>query len=237
MTIPLQIIAVSDRERTFIYQTYTRESIAVIHQQKERVPPSTASPFNDLAPRKNDGNQNEEWTTKSHIVLPNYLLDHIDLLRQNQKRMYESCTIHESYPALEKTEINDTISLEHSPQKILFAYDCESMPMYDNQEGCIRDYAEREAYRDIPTAMSPESFVRGAVSTPEQSTSYSGARVSSSAETINLVTPDLIQSTPPNANCYAPKRENYSFESSNNLNKKLSVVSNIIQRFYIFIFV
>ena len=99
MTSPLQIISVSDRERAIIYQTYTRESIAVIHQQKEGVSPSTASPFNDLAPQKNDENQNEEWTTKSHIMIPNYLLDHIDLLRQNRKRMYESCTIHESYPA------------------------------------------------------------------------------------------------------------------------------------------
>ena len=118
-------------------------------------------------------------------MLPNYLLDHIDLLRQNRKRMYESCTIHESYPALEKTEINDTTSLEQSPRKILFAYDCES--------------------------MSPESFVRGAVSTPEQSTSYSDARVSSSAETIDLVTPDLIQGTPPNAACYAPKKRKLQF--------------------------
>ena len=118
MTSPLQIISVSDRERTTIYQTYTRESIAVIHQQKERVSLSTASPFNDLAHRKNDGNQNEEWTTKSHIMLPNYFLDHIDLIRQNRKRMYESCTIHESYPALEKTEIKDTSWLEQSPRKI-----------------------------------------------------------------------------------------------------------------------
>ena len=60
MTGLLQIISISDRERTIIYQTYTRESIAVIHQQKERVSPSTAYPFNDLALRKNDGNKNEE---------------------------------------------------------------------------------------------------------------------------------------------------------------------------------
>ena len=35
----------------------------------------------------------------------------------------------------------------------------------------MRDSEEREAYWDIPTARSPESFVRGAVSTPEQLTS------------------------------------------------------------------
>ena len=56
-----------------------------------------------------------------------------------------------------------------------------------------------------------ESFVRGAVSTPEQSTSYSDARVSSSAETIDLVTPDLIQGTPPNAACYAPEKRKLQF--------------------------
>ena len=87
------------------------------------------------------------------------------------------------------------------------------MPLYENQEGCIRDCVERQAYWDIPTAMSPESFVRGTVSTKEQSTSYSDARVSSTqcAETIDLVTPDLIQGTPPAAACYAPRKRKLQF--------------------------
>ena len=96
---------------------------------------------------------------KKQILLPNY----IDPLRQNRKRMYEMCTIHQSYPGLEKTEINGTTSLEHSPNKINFAYDCESILLYGNLEGCNRDSAAREANWDIPTATSPESFVRGAV--------------------------------------------------------------------------
>ena len=188
-----------------------------------------------MAPQKNDRKQNEEWTTQNHIMLPNYHLDHIDLFRQNRKQMYESYTIHESYPAIEKTEINDTTSLEQSPRKIPYAYDRESMPLYENKEGCFRDYAERGAYWDIPTAISPESFVWGAVSTPEQSTSYSDARVSSSAETIDLVTQDLIQGTssPQMQFAMRQKTENFSFENSN----KLSFVSNIIPRFYIFNFV
>ena len=85
------------------------------------------------------------------------------------------------------------------------------MPLYENQEGCIRDYAEREAYWEIPTAMSLRSFVRGAVSTTDKTTSYSDARVSSSAETIDLMIPDLIQVTPPNAACYAPKKRKLQF--------------------------
>ena len=69
--------------------------------------------------------------------------------------------------------------------------------MYENQEECIFDFAEREAYWDIPTAMIPESFVRGAVSIPEHSTSYSDARVllTHNAETIDLVTPGPMQET------------------------------------------
>ena len=112
--------------------------------------------------------------------------------------------------------------------------------MYENQEGCIRDYAERDPYRDIPTAMSPESFVRGAVSTLELSTSYSDARVSStqSAETTDLVTPDLIQGTPQmQLTMPSKKRENYSFESSNNLNKNFLLFQLLTHRFYVFIFV
>ena len=65
--------------------------------------------------------------------------------------MYERCTIHESYPALEKTEINDTTLLDQSPRKFHFAYDCDSRPLYENQDQCVRYYAEREAYWDIPT--------------------------------------------------------------------------------------
>ena len=80
MASPLQILSMSDRDRTIIYPTNTRESIAVIHQQKERVSPSRASPFNDLAPRKNGRIKNENRTTKNHILLPNYLLDRIGLL-------------------------------------------------------------------------------------------------------------------------------------------------------------
>ena len=163
MTSPLQIITVSDRERTIIYQTYTRESIAVIHQQKERVSPSTASPFNELSPRKNDGNQNEEWTTKSHIMLSNYLLDHIDLLRQNRKRMYESCTIHESYPALEKTKINDSTSLEQSQEKfssLMTASQCRCMKIRRDVFVIMQSAKRTGIFRQqcLPSRLLEEQF-------------------------------------------------------------------------------
>ena len=89
MTPPTQIISISDYERTFIYQTYTRESVAIVQQQRERL---ASPPFNVL-----EANQQwQEWSTKSHIMLPNYVLDHIGLLRQERKRMYESPKIHQS---------------------------------------------------------------------------------------------------------------------------------------------
>ena len=87
MTSPLQIMSVSGPKETIIYQAHTRESVAVIHQQKERVSSSGASPLNDLAPQKNDGNQNEEQTTKRHELLPNYLLITSIYLNGIRKRM------------------------------------------------------------------------------------------------------------------------------------------------------
>ena len=96
MTAPLQIIFISDNDSTKIVQSYTRESVAIVQQQRERL---ASSPFNDLAANQ----QWQEWSTKSHIMLPNYVLDHIDLLRQERKRMYESPTIHQSYPALDQS--------------------------------------------------------------------------------------------------------------------------------------
>ena len=116
MTSPLQIISVSDRERTtIIYQTYTRDSVAGIHQQKERVSPSRPSSFNDLAPRRNGRYQNQEWSTNSHILLPNYLLDQIDLLRQNRKRMYAICTINENYPRAVSQKNSSRVWLRFNP--------------------------------------------------------------------------------------------------------------------------
>ena len=175
MNSPLQMLPVPDRETTTICETYTRQSIAVIHQQKEReslhieqVLSMTWSPKN-----RRQSKRGMDYK-KSHIAteLPLIISIYID---RSEKRMYESCTNQESYPALEKTELNDATSLEQSPRKILFAYDCKSISLYENQERCIHDYAERESKWDISTAMSHESFARGAVSTPERSTAYSDA--------------------------------------------------------------
>ena len=65
MTRPLQFISKSVREKKQLSTKPTREKpITVIYQQKERVSPPRASPFNYLAPGKKLGNQNEEWTIK-----------------------------------------------------------------------------------------------------------------------------------------------------------------------------
>ena len=198
----LQIISISDYERTIIYQTYTRESVAIVQQERERL---ASSPFNDLAANQ----QRQEWSTKSHIMLPNYVRDHI--LRQERKRMHESPTIHQSYPALEKTEINDAVYLEDSPRKTLFRFGCDSIPLYENQEGLIRDYVEREGYWDIQTTISsPDSTVPDQV-TPISSilaSELSSGTQSSITPVVDLATPE----TPPVNACYAPKKNKIEFK-------------------------
>ena len=112
------------------------------------------SPFNDLDP---GSRELDEWVTKNHMMLPNYLLDQIGILIQNRKQVYESCCVTESYPALKRTDIQDPTCLDRSPRKILFNYDCQSIPFYENQEGSIRDLAERESYWNIESIESPDS--------------------------------------------------------------------------------
>ena len=85
MTSPLQIISSSEIEQTIIYQTYLRETIAIVQQDREIMP----SPFNNLACRPSD-QEYRGWTTKSHKMLPNYLIDQINLLRQSRKSTFYS---------------------------------------------------------------------------------------------------------------------------------------------------
>ena len=59
-----------------------------------------------------------------------------------------------------KLKKNDSRYLEEAPRKIVFPHNCVSIPLYENQEGSTRGYAEREGYWDIQTTISsPESAV------------------------------------------------------------------------------
>ena len=144
-------------------------------------------------------------------MLPNYVLDHIELFRQERKRMYESTTIHQSYLALEKTELNDAGYLEESPRKKLFWYHCDSIPLYEYQEGSIRGYAEREGYCDIQTTIfSSDSTVPDPV-TPISSilaSELSSGTQSSITPVVDVATPE----TPHVIACYAPKKRKIEFK-------------------------
>ena len=105
-----------------------RETVVIVQQERERM----ISPFNDLARRPSD-QEYRDWSTQSHMMLPNYFLDQITLLL-----FFDSSTETKSYPALDKTDINNPGYLEQSPRKILFRYDCETIPLYENQEGYFR---------------------------------------------------------------------------------------------------
>ena len=125
--------------------------------------------------------------------------------------MYESPTIHQSYPALEKTEVNDAGYLEESPRKKFFRYDCDSIPLYEKQERSIRNYAECEGYWDVQTTISsPDSTVPDQV-TPISSilaSDLSSGTQSSITPVVDLATPE----TPPVSSCYAPKKRTIEFE-------------------------
>ena len=129
MATPLQIISIISLERAILYQTYTSNYIVVV-QQERKISNRKASPFNDLDPGSREF---DEWVTKNHTMLSNYFLDQNGILIQSRKQVYESCCVTGSNPALKRTDIQDPTCLDRSPRKILFNYDCQPIPYYENQ--------------------------------------------------------------------------------------------------------
>ena len=106
---------------------------------------------------------------------------------------------------------NDAEYLEESPRKTLFRYDCASIPLYENQERSIRDYAEREGYWDIKTTISSPDLTVPDQVTPISSilaSEVSSGTQSSITPVVDLATPET---TPVNA-CYAPKKRKIEFK-------------------------
>ena len=183
-----------------------RETVVIVQQERERMP----SPFNDLARRPSD-QEYRDWTTQSHMMLPNYLLDQITLLRQSRKSIFDSSTETKSYPALDKTDINNPGYLEQSPQKKkFFHYDCETILLYKSQEGYFKDLAERASYWDIESTTSISSLPDSTadvttITTPIRSVSQA------SDDDFESTGPKNIPETPPVATCYAPKKRKVVF--------------------------
>ena len=77
-------------------------------QQERKLRHRKTSLLNDLDPGSREF---DEWVTKNHLMLPNYLLDQIAILTQCKKWGYESCCVIELYPALERTDIKTLLAV------------------------------------------------------------------------------------------------------------------------------
>ena len=88
----------------------------VLQQELERMP----SPFNDLACRPSD-QEYRDWTIKNHMMLPNYSLDQITLLRQSRKFFFTAAQ--RQNPVLLWTRLTSTTPDNSSNllKKIFFA--------------------------------------------------------------------------------------------------------------------
>ena len=191
-----------------------------------------ASPLNDLDPGSREF---DEWVTKNHMMLPNYLLDQIGILMQSRKQVYENYCVTVWYPALERTDIQDPTCIDRSPRKILFDYDCQSIPFYENQEGSIRDLAEQEIYLNIESIKSPDSTEKkdedeqtpktpikpDIFSITQQQQQHTPSASSSSSQ--SPTAPILVAETPPINACFAPKNRKLQFR--NLWNSKKNFVS------------
>ena len=157
------------------------------------------------------------------MMLPNYLLDQIGILIKSRKQVCESCCLTESYPALKRTDIQDPTCLDRSPRKILLNYDCQSIPFYENQEGSIRNLAEREIYWNNESIETPDSTEKkdedqqtpkttikpDIFSITQQQQQHTSSASSSASQ--SPTAPNLVAETLPVAACYAPKKRKIVF--------------------------
>ena len=126
-------------ERTFVYQTM-HENFVVIVQQKRL-------------------NEKEDWTTKEHCMLPKTFVNFIaQLPDQPQSTSGGFITSGGIVPASTLSDpphVFDISNLSVETEKIIYKYDCNCVPFYENQLGVLR---ERDSLADIwGLPKSPES--------------------------------------------------------------------------------
>ena len=82
-------------------------------------------------------------------MLTNHMCDMMHIFRLERKRSSDQKDVNENFPDCRTTDVADRLNLDQSARKILFSYDCQSIPFFESQEGTFRDLAERENFWDI----------------------------------------------------------------------------------------
>ena len=109
-------------ERTIVYQT-THENFVVIVQQKRL-------------------NEKEDWTTKEHCKLPKIFLNFIAQL-PDKPQSSVGISLHQGvlYHLQQSDPLHayDISNLPVETRKIIYKYDCNCVPFYENQLGVLQE--------------------------------------------------------------------------------------------------
>lgn len=172
--------------RTIIHECHQGKNFAIIQQEKER----------------------DEWTIQNHIMLPKHLVTYLVELQLRQMRESETTGFDD---AEEKEKTIDEKTLPENIRKLLFRYDSDCIPLYENQEGVWREMELLESFWGINTINSPVENVRSPalfeplitttdeLSNPTPTTDQASVRKAAVAD-------DNLTETPPVNSCFAPKK-------------------------------
>ena len=126
-------------ERTIVYQTM-HENFVVIVQQKRL-------------------NEKEDWTTKEHCMLPKIIVNFIaqlpDKPQSTSGGFITSGGIVPPSTLSDPLHAYDMSNLPVETRKILYKYDCNCVPFYENQLGVLRECDNLADLWGLP--KSPES--------------------------------------------------------------------------------
>ena len=126
-------------ERTIVYQTM-HENFVVIGQQKRL-------------------NEQEDWTTKDHCMLPklfvNYVAQLPDKPQSTSGGFITSGGIVQPSTLYDPLHTYDISNLPLETRKIIYKYDCDCVPFYENQLGVLQECDNLADLWGLP--KSPES--------------------------------------------------------------------------------
>lgn len=119
--------------RTIIHECHQGNNYAIIQQEKQK----------------------DDWITENHIMIPKYMISFMAELQLKQLRK-ESLRTVDGDTSIENQQVVDEKELPEDLRKLLFRYDSECIPFYENQEGVWQEMEMLESFWGIETIKSPE---------------------------------------------------------------------------------
>ena len=179
--------------RTIAYETYRKQTIIIVQQVY----------------------QIDEWVTVNHMAVPIVIFDFIQSFRFEKGLMKGAQYMLDFVTSYVREFVFDPDTLDDGVQKFIYNYDVKEIPLYENQEGYLRDLELVEGiWKMKPKIESTETFSEPTTPALVHDT------IACTPENKPENKPDDVSTcgniaTPPVSKCFAPKKRRIDLNFEN----------------------